>query len=262
MLPQADVREGILSSATFPALIYSILSRDETGVLTITNDTSEKSIYIQGGMPIFATSSDRDDRLGQVLFREGMVSLEGLMESVEVSVKSGKRLGTVLVEKGLIQPHDLVDGVRSQVRNIIMSLFLWTRGRYHYKPGALPTEEVITLKLSAGDIILEGIRRIESWSRIWEAVGDLEALYRNTGRLERISERMTLSLDEWTLLSHCEQPTSLRQLCFISKQKDFEVCQFLWGMLTLGIVTRVPGSGAPPGSAELQGSAPGSGSLE
>jgi len=242
MLPNAHVREGILSSATFPALVYAILSRDDTGVLTLTGDSAEKSVYIQGGSPIFATSSDRDDRLGQILFRSGMVSLEGLMESVEVSLATGKRLGTVLVERGHIEPHGLVEGVRTQVRNIITSLFLWTRGRYRYVPGTLPTDEVITLRLSAGDIILEGIRRVESWGRIWEAVGDLDASYKTTDRVERLSRDMNLSLDEWTLLSHCEQPVRLRELCRVSPIKDFSLCQFLWAMQTLGIVTRSVGS--------------------
>lgn len=238
MLPQAHVREGILSSATFPALIYSILNREDTGVLTLTGETTEKSIYIQGGQPIFATSSDRDDRLGQILFKNGMVSLETLMESVELSVQSGKRLGTILVEKRTIKPHDLVEGVRSQVRDIMTSLFLWTRGRYRYTPGPLPTDEVITLKLSAGDIVLEGIRRIDSWGRIWEAVGDLDVQYATGGRVEQLSSGMNLSLEEWTLLSHCERPVSLRNLCRGSTLKDFDVCRFLWAMLTLGAVTR------------------------
>ena len=238
MLPQAHVREGILSSATFPTLIYSILNRDDTGVLTLTGETAEKSVYVHAGQPIFATSSDRDDRLGQILFKVGIVSLEGLMESVEESVRSGKRLGTVLVERGLIRPHDLVEGVRAQVHNIICSLFLWTRGRYRYTPCPLPTEEVITLKLSAGDLILEGIRRIESWGRIWEAVGDLDTRYRTSERVEKLSTEMNLSLEEWTLLSHCEQPVTLRELCRTSSLKDFDICRFLWAMLTLGVAVR------------------------
>jgi hypothetical protein len=232
------VREGVLSSATFPSLLYSILARSDTGVLTLTGDTCEKSIYVQDGRPTFATSSDRDDRLGQVLFKTGQVSLLGLMEAVEVSVKAGKRLGTVLVEQGLIQPHQLVEGVRTQVQAIIHSLFVWTRGRYRYATGPLPTDEVITLKLSPGDLILEGIRTVDSWGRIWEAVGPLEATYRTTDRLEVLVKDMALSLEEWSLLSHCEQPVPLKDLCRISPMADFEICRFLWAALTLGIVQR------------------------
>jgi hypothetical protein len=241
MLAQPRVREGVLSSATFPALLYSTLARSETGVLTLTSETHEKSVYIQDGRAIFAVSSDRDDRLGQILFKNGQVSLAGLMEAVEVSVATGKRLGTVLVEQGLIQPHDLVEGVRAQVRHIITGLFLWTRGHYRYAPGTLPTEEVITLKLSQGDLILEGIRRIDSWGRIWDAVGPLDATYQTTARLDGMVKELSLSLEEWTVLSHCERPVRLRDLCRISETRDFDLCRFLWAMQTLGIVAR--GSG-------------------
>jgi uncharacterized protein DUF4388 len=239
MQTDSQPREGILSSTTFPGLMYSILRRKETGVLTLTGDISEKSIYIHGGRPVFATSNDRDDRLGQIFFKAGLVSLEGLMGSLERAAEEGKRLGTILVEQGLIQPHDLVEGVRNQVRNIVCSLFLWTRGRYRYRPGDLPTEELITLKLSAGNILLEGIRRIESWERIWEAVGDLEMRYQTTPGLEDMSRDLTLSLEEWTLLSHCERPITLRDLCRTSNLKDFEICRLLWALLTLGIVVRI-----------------------
>jgi len=232
-------REGILSTTTLPGLMYSILRRKETGVLTLTGDTSEKSIYIHSGRPVFATSNDRDDRLGQIFFKAGLVSLEGLMGSLERAAEEGKRLGTVLVEQGLIQPHDLVEGVRSQVRNIVCSLFLWTRGRYRYRPGDLPTDEVITLKLSAGNTILEGIRRIDSWERIWEAVGDLDMRYQTAPGLEDMSRDLTLSLEEWTLLSHCERPVTLRELCRTSSVSDFEICRLLWALLTLGITIRI-----------------------
>lgn len=232
-------REGILASTTFPGLIYAILGRRETGVLTLTDATSVKSVYIQRGHPIFATSNDRDDRLGQIFFKAGLVSLENLIEAVDASLQSKKRLGTVLVERGFIQPHDLVEAVLTQVRNIICSLFQCTRGRYRYLPGPLPTEEVVTLKLSAANIILEGIRRITSWDRIWDAVGSLDAEYQTVEGLADGARDLQLSIDEWTLLAHCEHSVSLRQICRVSTLRDFEVCRLLWAFLTLGIVRRI-----------------------
>jgi len=239
MQPLAKTREGILSSTAFPGLIYSIMRQRETGVLTLTGDAAEKSVYIKDGRPVFATSNDRDDRLGQILFKAGLVSLEGLMEALEQSLRERKRLGTVLVQGGLIQPHDLVEGVMTQVRNIVCGLFQWTRGRYRYSPGPLPTDEVITLKLSAGNIILQGIRRIESWDRIWEAVGDLDAEFKMADGVEDSIKDLQLSLEEWTLLTHCDRTVTLRELCRGSSIKDFEVCRLLWALLTLGIVNRV-----------------------
>ncbi len=235
-------REGILSTTTFPSLIYSVLGQKETGVLTLTSDTTEKSVYIRDGRPVFATSNDRDDRLGQVFFKGGRISLENLLLALELSVPARKRLGTVLVEMGLIEPHALVEGVLAQARNIIRSLFLWTRGRYRHVPGPLPSEEVITLKLSAADIVLEGIRRIESWDRIWEAVGGLDAKYRTADGMAESAGDLQLSLEEWTLLSHLDHPVALRDICRSSTMKDFEICRLLWALLTLGVVHRDSGT--------------------
>lgn len=231
----------MLSSTAFPGLIYSILSQKETGVLTLTSDTAVKSVYIKSGKPVFASSNDRDDRLGQIFLKAGEVSLEGLLEALERSIASHRLLGGVLVEMNLIQPHALVEGVRSQVRDILTGLFLWTRGRYRYAPGPLPSDEVITLKLSTGRIIHEGIRRIDSWERIWEAVGGLRARYRSTGNGQDLLKDLDLSLGEWTLLSHLDRPITLRDLCRVSDLKDFEICRLLWALLTLGLVKREAG---------------------
>jgi hypothetical protein len=231
-------REGILSSTTFPGLMFSILREKGTGVLTLTGDVTEKSVYIQSGRPVFATSNERDDRLGQIFFKGGLISLENLLTGLDRSFDRKKRLGTVLVEMGFIQPKDLVDGVVTQVRNIICSLFTWTRGRYRYLPGPLPSEEVITLHLSPGHVILEGIRRIEGWDRIWEAVGHLDAVYQTNPEMAELAKDLPLSLDEWTLLSHCERPIPLRELLRASPIRDFEICRLLWALLTLGIVGR------------------------
>src|SRR5258705_7171325 len=135
---ETRAREGILSSTTFPGLVYSVLTRRETGVLTLTGEAVEKSIYIQSGRPVFATSNDRDDRLGQIFFKAGVVSLEGLVQALERAAERRRRVGTVLVEMELIRPHDLVEGVGTQVRNIVGSLFHWTPRKYPYRPGDLP----------------------------------------------------------------------------------------------------------------------------
>ena len=232
-------REGTLSSATFPSLMYSILKRKDTGVLTLTHESVEKSIFIQEGRPVFAASNLLDDRLGQIFLRQGHVSIKVLLESVDETAQVDKRLGTILVEKGLIEGKGLVQGVLTQVKSIIGSLFLWTAGQYRYHPGPLPTEEVITLKLNAGEIILQGIRRIDSWERIWEAVGDLGAAYQRVKGQNEAVQEISLTPGEHQILAQCEEPATLEEICDASAENDFEICRLLWALRTLGIVKRI-----------------------
>lgn len=81
--------EGVLSGTTFPALFYSILSDQDTGVLTLSREPVEKSVYIQHGRPVFATSTDRDDRLDEIFIKAGRVAVENLLAAGEESRSQG-----------------------------------------------------------------------------------------------------------------------------------------------------------------------------
>jgi len=230
---------GKLGLLTFPSLIHDVCEEAHTGILTVSDGEREKSVFIDKGKIVFARSNELDDRLGTLLLRSGRIALRGLEEAGRLSAETGQRLGGVLVERQLIRPQDLVTGVREQVKAIVTSLFLWTKGEYETKFGPLPTKEVITLKISTGDMVLEGVKRIDSWSRIKIAVGDGETRYQVSPRLEELGEHMSLSLDEWTFLSRCEGPVTLAHLCEVCPLKDFEVCRLVWAFTVVGLLKRL-----------------------
>jgi len=229
---------GQLGLLTIPSLVHDVCAEARTCILTVKDGEREKSLYIEKGKIVFARSNELDDRLGTLLLREGRISLRDLETAGQLSAETGQRLGGVLVANQIIRPQDLVTGVREQVKAIVTSLFLWTKGDYEIKLGPLPGKEVITLKNSTGDMILEGVKRIESWSRITQAVGGMNTRSQVTSRLEEIGELMSLSLDEWTFLSRCEGPVPLAHLCEASPLKDFEVCRLIWALTVVGLLKR------------------------
>jgi hypothetical protein len=236
--PQLNL-EGEITTQTIPNLIQMISQTGETGVFWVADDRMEKKVYFKDGQAIFAASNVPDDRLGALFLRKGLLSIETLAKSGEISFRTGKRLGTVLVEFKCIRPEDLIEGVSEQVQNILLSIFDFIKGKYRFDMGELPTTEMIQLRISTGDIILQGVRRINSWSRIWQAVGDLDTSYRNTERIRGIMKEINLSLEEWTLLSVLDKPRTLRELCLASQMKDFDICKMLWAFQVLGIARRV-----------------------
>jgi len=162
-----------------------------------------------------------------------------MLAALDQSGKQKKRLGTVLVEMALIKPEDLVEGVLDQVRRIILSMFQWTQGRYKYTPGPLPTEEVITLKLNADRTLLDGVRGIERWERVWEAVGPLDARYEMTKGSEERVKALGLPPQDAAALSLLDRAKPLQDLCGSGKLSDFDLCRLLWALKTLGLVKRV-----------------------
>jgi len=234
-----DSRTGELGPLTIPSLIHSLCDDRTTGILTVKDAEIEKQVYVERGRIVFATSNLHDDRLGSLLFKKGTIPLKEIETASAICNKTGKRLGGILVERQVIRPQDLIWAVREQVKEIVVGLFFWTRGSYFFASGPFSAEEVITLKMSTGDMVLEGVKRIESWSRVKLAVGGMKTRYQTTPRLEEVGRTMTLSLEEWTLLSRCEGAIKLEELCGISSLKDFDVCRLVWAFNIVGILTRL-----------------------
>jgi len=234
----AATDRGPIGPLTLPFLIQQLHGDQGSGTLELHDDPIRKTLYLDGGRVVFAASSDLNERLGQLYLRRRMIGLKTLREASAAASLEGKRLGAVLVEMKAIRPQDLVWGVGEQVRQIALSLFQWTRGEYQFKPGKPPSDEVITLNMHTADLILAGVKSIDSWSRIEVAVGDLETRFVASPRLQHQAREMNLSLDEWTLLSYCESGATLGEICERSAMGDFEACRLIWGFMVVGLVAK------------------------
>ena len=231
--------EGTIHPTSLPSLLFSVCNTKETGQLLLRQDRLEKSIYLKDGSIIFATSSNRDDRLGHMLLRHGIIGVERLYRAADESARTAKRLGTVLVEYGWLEPKSLVRGVVQQVQEILFETFEWSHGEYQLSLGDLPTKEVITLNMNTPELMLTGIRRIRSWYRIAEALGSLQTCYRKCDGMEETIATMHLGEDGTKLLQTLETPRSLKEIFEMFPGTDFELGQLLWALQTTRIIARV-----------------------
>jgi hypothetical protein len=229
--------QGSLAERDVPDLIQALHESRYTGVLTLTHMGVGRRVIVQEGRLVFATSSDPDDRMGELLLRQGRLTLHQYVEAGK-AVGPGKRLGGILVEQGVLSPKELVKVVTEQSQHVIYRAFEWTEGQYRIQEG-VESSEAITLKISTPDIILEGIRRIESWSRIQRAVGGPEARYERAPDYENELPALTLSLEKLNLLVSLHDPADVATICASSALPDFEVCRTLWAYRVIGVVRRV-----------------------
>ena len=239
-------REGSLAERDLPSLMLSLYEERWSGQVTLTSAGVGKTITVQDGKMVFASSSSADDRLGELLLRRGRLSLQQF-EDGSKAIAPGKRLGTVLVEQGALTPKDLVAGVVDQTREIIYSLFLWTEGHYRVQEGP-PSAEAIKLNLSTPDLIVEGIRRIHAWSRIDRAIGGMEARYERASNFEEAMASTSLGPEMRAIVETLAAPRTVGEICAASTLVDFEVCRAIWAFRVLGILRRLDGTRRPHAS--------------
>ena len=228
--------EGSLVAHDLPGLVQELHRRQWSGVLTLTHVGVGRSVTVQDGRMVFASSSSPDDRLGELLLRRGRITLRQYTNAGRAMVP-GKRLGAVLVEQGVLSPKDLVKAVVEHTQEIIYGCFQWTEGRYRLTEGE-PGPEAITLRMSTPDLIMEGIRRIESWSRVDRAVGGLDARYARAEGCEAVLATMGIEGAKIALATF-GGTRSVESLCAESSLGDFEVCRALWAFRVIGVVERM-----------------------
>jgi hypothetical protein len=155
-------RELVLTAdvTAFPLadLLSMVHAAGKSGFLLFVHGDHEKSVYIHRGEVVFATSNQRVDRLGESLLRAGALSLEQLREAND-RWRPSTRFGRVLVELGILTPRDLWNAVKTQVEEIVRSLFAFTAGTVHFWEGEVQPDNIVRLALPTRRLIQEGLER-------------------------------------------------------------------------------------------------------
>jgi len=227
---------GRLEGISLPDLLWAMCRCRSTGVLRMTRDEIEKAVYVDDGQIVFASSSDPDDRLGELFLRGGVITIDQLEEAL-CKLHAGKRLGTLLVEADHLNPEALIQGVLTQVESIVLDLFEWEEGDYRFDEGPLPTEEVITLNMKTSELLMRGIRQLRSFSRIRRSVGATQKIYGLTEGWQALLDGVTLTAGEESLVERLvEGDVSIEEICREVFLSNFEIYQTIWALKILGAV--------------------------
>jgi len=155
----ALVRTGELADTDAALLLGRAFQEVWSGQLVIRGAEAEKSIYLDAGRPVHAISTAVEDRLGEMLLRQGRLDASQRTRVARMSAESGRRTGAVLVDLGLIKPGELMPALRSQQEEIILSVLPWAEGRYRFDPRVEPDPRKARLLRHPGVLVAEALRR-------------------------------------------------------------------------------------------------------
>jgi hypothetical protein len=221
---------GQLSLLPLPEILEHLRTSLATGILSLVSGGARKAIYVKDGRAVFASSNLPNDRLGEILIRDGKITVEEYEASIR-AIHKGKRQGKALVEMGALSPKDLWEGVQFQVKEIVYSIFQWDEGSFHFEESTLPEKERITVDLDVTELILVGIRRVD-------ASGSIQSRYpEGMMVLERGSEppKDLLESYEQHVLSLLDGDRSVLEICKESEIGDNETLKVLYAFLCMGI---------------------------
>ena len=143
------------SSEVFRDFLVGINQRKWSGVITTDSGFGIKKVYFSDGEIVFASSNLIDDRLGEIIYRESMISLDQLTESA-VKVDRNNKFGQVLLTDKVFDNNRLWVALKLQVRSIFYSLFLPNEIFFQLETGKNLSASEIVFEEGTAQLIDEG----------------------------------------------------------------------------------------------------------
>ncbi|MBA3456714.1 MAG: hypothetical protein H0T42_26730 [Deltaproteobacteria bacterium] len=199
----------------------------------------EKVVFFDQGRPVFASSSEPRDRMGELLVREGKITAAQYERCQVVAVESGRRMGEILVDFGYLKRRELLPAVRRHVEDLLYSLFSMDRGTYHIALDETPCAERIRLSRHPAALILEGIRRKLDRSSLDRLIGSPSTVIEvpDRERLGGIINLGDLAVEERGALAAFDGQADLSTVARIAGVDVADVLPLAWGLCVLGLAT-------------------------
>jgi hypothetical protein len=200
-----------------------------TGVFHYVAENVLKAIVFQSGDVCSAQSTAPEDRLGESIYRQGILTREQV-ERAAKECPNESRLGGFLVKRQLITSHDLYSFIQRQVEEIFYSLLLASRGTfYFYRQDMLSATQATRLSLSTQDLLMTGVQRIDEMAYFREKIPSSSMVFELTGAAN--NEPAVQGETEQTVLALIDGRTDLESIGQTAHLGEFETVKAAFQLL-------------------------------
>ncbi|MEO9156727.1 MAG: DUF4388 domain-containing protein, partial [Kofleriaceae bacterium] len=125
---------GSLSTMSAEDVLGWVAQRKLTAAITFERRSLVRSLVAEEGEIVWASSNRRDEQLGNILVRSGLVAERALADALEARAETGVPLGKVLLMSGLITEPDLVEILATKIRETVTDVITWHDGQFDVVP--------------------------------------------------------------------------------------------------------------------------------
>jgi hypothetical protein len=218
---------GTFSTMPFADLLQWLGDSRRSGTLSVALEFEERYIRFEIGRVVAYGSDDPMAR-----------DLAGLLRAIEVQARSQMPLGDVLQAQLGVDADQLEAAVRKHIEETVLGLFLWPDGRFTFtEASGVPTPEEVAWMppeyhlgepLDVREILMEGMRRLDEWTRI------VKVLPSDDVQLHALGPADDLPILE-DIAAHPEPPT-LGELLAERGDSRFGICEQLFRAFERGLL--------------------------
>ncbi len=224
------------SSQTLAEVFRDLYLGERSGVLHLVRGISEKKIYFDRGMILFAESDVEEEDLGRRLVSEGKIS-PGALAEARRNVSESKDLAQALVNRGLLGKETLSHTVRYILERVVTAAFRWEGGTARFSDGWLLQEIFESDTVLTFELILKGIDGMVGFEPLRDAMRELPNSLKLRARGPVPLDRLALTPTHGYILSRVDGRIGVGEiLALLPPGEEDRASRFLFGLLAMGVL--------------------------
>jgi len=247
----AHLQRGELSELDPGRLFHAIATHKLDGELTVTLEDARFDIFFTAGVPKLAQSSRKEDRMLEMLRRQGRLTADQVDECVHDITTGGRRAGAVLLDRGWMKSAELIPTVRRHLEDVVFAVFALVEGRFEFDAEQDPPEEIVYLDRRPAALVLEGVRRKYTPDRIMQLTGsnDVAPIKVPDGD-EGALAGADLSGRDWRIIDSMDGRQTISELAESLDARPHDVWTLAWALTCLGLISLQRSDRKEPASEE------------
>jgi hypothetical protein len=228
---------GNLKTVSFSDILQLLATGKKTGILQVSTSARQKEVAFRDGNIIHASSTNSsEDLLGNLLLKRGRISKVDLQRAISLHKQTGRQLGMTLVDMDIFDKNEVAECLKMQIEEIVYNLFSWEEGEFKFVENAVPPKMPYTVELNTVNVIMEGTRRIDEWVEIQRVLPPDDVMLKLAQTPKTKKDEITVSLDEFKILSLINGKRTLPDLVEVSSCGEFVTYRALYRLIVAGLV--------------------------
>lgn len=222
-----DQTEVTMKNASKKALfnyLNMLHSTRATCEVEITSDQVKRSISFLGGQIVFAGSTIIDERLGEVIYRKGLISQEDWVKCASM-VGSGVKFGRILVSESIFSEDLLVTALEAQAKEIVKCMFCGEKPIQLSVKHQDKLNKWLPFSVSTKDLILQAYL-------LGELLGNVRSMSHSQTRISAAyhqhNEKETFAYDFYTTLMQADSLESFLSQSNLNKDLTLLIALEMW----------------------------------
>jgi len=245
---------GTLKEFKVPDILQLISLQKKTGILTFRDEGFITIVFEDGyivGVDAFPKKLEL--RVGYVLVKQDVISEEMIQRALSIQKRTGQKIGETLLSMGIVNKEKINEALKTQVIQIILSLFKWKRGEYNFKvmDSIEPSLKIIE-PISTDNIIMEGVQMLDEWPLIKKVISNdsivFEPIEVNNKKIEIIdeleeditesSDSIYLTESESQMLKYINGQNSVKDIVEMGILTEYKVYKNIYNLLNKGVIKK------------------------